>query len=225
MLLRRYHRAIELMDEKLRDFFVAARDQQLLDDTMVILTSDHGEGFGEHGLYLHDAALYETHLRVPLYVLHPRVAPAVVHDVVSMRDLFGLIRAAALGEPLDQTLLAEGYRTARPVALAEHFHYPHALGADRRYRQDIAAAICADRKLIVRQKGGELYDSAGDPRETAPVPGTVRDFSAALPRRTRATPSAQHALAHLRSWEAEHVGRAIRAGGGSGASPPALDNA
>jgi arylsulfatase A-like enzyme len=46
MLLSRYHRAIELMDRKLEDFWRSAKASGLLDDTMVILASDHGEGFG-----------------------------------------------------------------------------------------------------------------------------------------------------------------------------------
>ena len=47
----------------------------LLDDTLLVVTSDHGEAFGEHGLYFHDASVYETHLHVPLWIHHPDRAP------------------------------------------------------------------------------------------------------------------------------------------------------
>jgi hypothetical protein len=75
LLLGRYERAIELMDGKLAAFFSAAAERKLLDETLIIVTSDHGEGFGEHGLYLHDASLYDEHLRVPLWIRGFQVAP------------------------------------------------------------------------------------------------------------------------------------------------------
>ena len=76
-----------------------------LEDTLLILTSDHGEAFGEHGLYLHDASLYETHLHVPLWVHHPEASPAQVRDVVSTRELFSLMRSAAFGRGVGGTIL------------------------------------------------------------------------------------------------------------------------
>jgi len=97
MFSERYHRAIELMDAKLAAFYDAARASRLLDDTLLIVTSDHGEGFGEHGLYLHDASVYNTHLHVPLWIRHPAMGPEIVDDVVSTRDLFGLMAATAMG--------------------------------------------------------------------------------------------------------------------------------
>ena len=59
MLRDRYHRAIELMDAKLAAFYDAARGAGLLDDTLLVVPADHGEAFGEHELYFHDASVYE----------------------------------------------------------------------------------------------------------------------------------------------------------------------
>jgi len=161
LLLQRYHRAIELMDRKLERFFAEARGAGLLEDTLVVLTSDHGEAFGEHGLFLHDASLYEPNIRVPLWILHPERGAAAVDDVVSLRAVFGLARAAALGlrEP---TLLDESFRAAHPVAIAEHFHTPHAREIAGRFRHDQRAAIRRDRKLLLRAGRAELLDPRGD---------------------------------------------------------------
>src|SRR5262249_20661457 len=128
MLLSRYHRAIELMDRKLAAFHEEASRAGLLDDTVLILTSDHGEAFGEHGLYFHDASVYDTHLHVPLWIHHPDLQPEVVADVVSTRDLFALFRGLAEGGDLRGTLLDPTWRSTNPVALAEHFHYPYTDG-------------------------------------------------------------------------------------------------
>jgi arylsulfatase A-like enzyme len=197
-LLARYHRAIELMDVKLADFFAAATTAGVLDDTLVVVTSDHGEAFGDHDLYFHDASVYDTHLRVPLWIHHPDRAPAVVDDVVSTRDLCGLIRAAGLGHDLGGTLLASDHRSAHPVALAEHFHYPHTDGLLDRYKQNLTAAVVGTRKVIVRREGLEHYDLGPDPLEAAPAGGTIADFEAACRRDGLPASAIAAAGAHLR---------------------------
>jgi arylsulfatase len=129
MLRERYDRAIELMDAKLAVFYEAAHASRLFDDTLLIVTSDHGEAFGEHDLYLHDASVYDTHLHVPLWIHHPQLAPELVDDVVSMRELFTVMLTAVNQRSVRETILAADYRAARPIAVAEHFFYPHCADA------------------------------------------------------------------------------------------------
>ena len=60
----------------------------LLDDTLLIVTSDHGEHFGEHGFMRHANTLYMEVLNVPLVMRLPgRIPPATVRRPVSLRDL------------------------------------------------------------------------------------------------------------------------------------------
>lgn len=180
LLLGRYHDAIALMDAKLAHFFARARADGLLDDTLVILTSDHGEAFGDHGLYLHDASVYETHLHVPLYVHHPGLRPHAVDDVVSTRDLFGLMRAAATGTTLTGTLLDPSFRAEHPVAFAEHFHYPHARRIAPAFLGNLSAAVTPTHKLIQRPDGARLYDLRTDPDEARPERIARADVAAVL---------------------------------------------
>lgn len=205
MLLARYHRAIELMDRKLETFYDAARGAGLLDDTLFVLTADHGEAFGEHDLYLHDASVYDTNLRVPLWIHHPEVTPGTVEEAVSTRDLFTLLRAVGTGTGLRRTLLDPETRAASPVALAEHFHYPHTDGLLERYAQNIAAAIVGRRKVIVRREGLVQYDLAGDPDEDTPEPSTIAAFEAACRRDGIPAAAVAAAAAHLRRWETSAV--------------------
>lgn len=176
MLLGRYHRAIELMDVKLSHFFATARATKVFDDTLVILTSDHGEAFGEHGLYLHDASVYDTHLHVPLWIHHPQRPAEVIDDVVSTRDLFGLMRAAAEPIPPAETMLDGGFRARHPIARAEHFHYPNFVDADPRYRHNRAAAVIGNKKIIRHGAGIDCYDLACDPDERCPQPADAADL-------------------------------------------------
>jgi arylsulfatase A-like enzyme len=82
------------------DTCIAALDRQLgalldelarrgaLQDTLVIITSDHGEELGEHGVFNHGFSLYAHEVHVPLVILDPR-APAgrTVAKPVSLRDI------------------------------------------------------------------------------------------------------------------------------------------
>jgi arylsulfatase A-like enzyme len=201
MLLGRYHRAIELMDAKLDEFYSAARATGLLDDTLLVITSDHGEAFGDHDLYFHDASVYQTHLHVPLWVHHPQRAPTTVDDVVATRDLFRLFRQVGLERQAAGTILDPGARQSRPVALAEHYHYPHTAGLLERYAQNIAAAIVGTRKMIVRRDGAIAYDLLRDPDEQAPEPSTVADFEAGCRRDGSPAAAVATAVEHLRRWE------------------------
>lgn len=170
MLLARYHRAIELEDEKLRLFFEAADAQRLLDDTLVVLTSDHGEGFGEHGLYLHDGSLHETHVHVPLWIRVPGGSPAVIDDVVSTRDLFALLSSVSRGGfARTGTLLDPAVRERRPAAFAEHFHYPHTTGLHPRHCSNQSAVITRSWKVIARNGAIEVHDLRNDPLELSPI--------------------------------------------------------
>jgi hypothetical protein len=200
ILRDRYHRAVAQMDAKLAAFWDAARGAGLLDDTMVVVTADHGEAFGEHDLYFHDASVYDTHLHVPLFIHHPDVAPAVVDDVVSTRSLAALLVAIAERDAVAGTLLDPDACAAAPVALAEHFHYPHLADASPRWMQDVAAAIVGRWKCQVRREGISIVDLAADPDEVAPMRGSVDDF-AALARADRLPPGAiADGVAHLRRW-------------------------
>lgn len=188
------------MDRKLSDFYDAARRNELLDDTLLIVTSDHGEAFGEHGLYLHDASTYHVNLHVPLWVQHPDRAPQTVDDVVTTRDLFGLMHAAALGDNLSATILDADYRADHPIAIAEHFYYPHVRDALPRYQENIVAALSRSQKVIVRSENVEHYLLTDDPDETTPTGASVLDFAAACRREGAAASAVDEVVSHLRNW-------------------------
>lgn len=86
-----YDSCIADLDENFASLINELERRAALDNTIVIITSDHGEAFGEHGLYGHGGSLYEDQLRVPLIILTPAttgpVATRAVDDVVSLRDL------------------------------------------------------------------------------------------------------------------------------------------
>jgi arylsulfatase A-like enzyme len=87
--LDRYDGAIAYMDQEVGLILAELQRRGILDHTIVVITSDHGEGFGEHGLYGHGNSLYRPELHVPLVIRYPGHVPANqrVASAVSLRDL------------------------------------------------------------------------------------------------------------------------------------------
>ncbi|MDX1500741.1 MAG: sulfatase [Thermoanaerobaculia bacterium] len=84
---RLYRGSVRYVDSLLEKLFGELERLRLLHETTVVVTSDHGEEFGEHGRLGH-AQLYPEHLFVPLVVVHPAVAGAVrVSTLVESLDL------------------------------------------------------------------------------------------------------------------------------------------
>jgi arylsulfatase A-like enzyme len=84
-----YDAAIAYVDEQISRVLDALRERGRLENTLVIVTSDHGEHFGEHGLQLHGNSLYLPLLHVPLVLWNPGSVPSGlrVPALVSLRDI------------------------------------------------------------------------------------------------------------------------------------------
>jgi arylsulfatase A-like enzyme len=84
-----YDNCVAYLDERLGDLVDELQRRGVLDRTLLIVTSDHGEGMGEHGLFEHGESLYRPEIHVPLVIVLPAVARAtgVVLEPVSLRDL------------------------------------------------------------------------------------------------------------------------------------------
>ena len=66
-----YDAEIRELDDALGDFMDRLRQAGALENTLVVITADHGEEFAEHGQFNHSNSLYEEQLRVPLILLPP----------------------------------------------------------------------------------------------------------------------------------------------------------
>ena len=71
-----YNGAIHYTDKLFAGFYEWMRDR--LPHTMLALTADHGESFGEHGLLGHGQCVYDTVTRVPLFLWRPGLVPSGV---------------------------------------------------------------------------------------------------------------------------------------------------
>jgi arylsulfatase A-like enzyme len=155
-----YDDCVADLDEQLGKLVDELGRRGVLERTWLIITSDHGESFGEHaGIYCHGKSLYETELHVPLLVLPPGgTAPRAVKEPVSLRDLAATIVDLAgleAGSPFPGASLA---RFWEPTSRAE---------PDRSRSASPALAEVVPNDLRDR-------DSWGVPRPLPPL-GAVKD--------------------------------------------------
>lgn len=83
-----YRGDVRYLDHHLGDLVDALKQRGLFEETVFIVTSDHGELFGEHGLFGHPPSGYEESFHVPLVLFGPGVPEGdTVDDVASLLDL------------------------------------------------------------------------------------------------------------------------------------------
>ncbi len=84
-----YDNCLAYLDGQLGELFATLQSRGVLENTVVIVTSDHGEELGEHGLFEHGESLYRPEIRVPLLCCVPGrdQTSIVVREPVSLRDL------------------------------------------------------------------------------------------------------------------------------------------
>lgn len=166
---RRYLEEVEYADREIGRLLSALRAAGRLEDTLVILTSDHGEGLGDHGSVGHVSRLYEEQLRVPLILSWPGRLPAgkVVDTPVALRDLLptvlDLLKVPDATERAGHSLvplMAEEAGTPPPHAIVAETFEPEAL-------RDLQAVVSDGYKLISTREDdrAELYDLSRDPGE------------------------------------------------------------
>jgi arylsulfatase A-like enzyme len=155
----------------------------LAGDTLIVLTSDHGEEFFEHGLYGHGSAVFDETLHVPLIVSGPRGLPGLslagtaittpVNTVSLFASVLGWLDvpfdAASVRPPLDAPERAVYGETSKGIALG--------IGGDplRRHLhrvRDPAGLLTWHEAVGEEPKPGEraYYDLAGDPGALSPLP-------------------------------------------------------
>ena len=96
-----YDSSVTYLDDRLGDLFAELDARGAFDNTIVILTSDHGEHLGEREMVLHGNSLYLPVIRVPLLVRFPDEAPEGVRvaDPASIRDIPATVLELAGIEP------------------------------------------------------------------------------------------------------------------------------
>jgi arylsulfatase A-like enzyme len=165
-LAARYDEELLALDARLGELFATLRERGLWDDTLIVLTSDHGEELYEHGSIGHGQSLYAELIDVPLVFKPPAPWPyekgRAVDVLVELRSVTPTVLEAAGappaggGAPSLVSWIAGRPPSAPPAA------YVVAETPDQ-------VVVRSDTfKLIARRDGSafELFDLAADPGET-----------------------------------------------------------
>ena len=84
-----YQAEVAELDRTAGDIVSELQEEGIFDDTLFIVTSDHGECIGHHGFFDHLFNLYDDLLRVPLILRHPKLPQGEVRSgLVQLSDLF-----------------------------------------------------------------------------------------------------------------------------------------
>ncbi len=180
-----YDGAIACIDDRIRDLLEFLRRLGRRDNTLVVVTADHGENFGEHGLAYHLFCLYDTLIRVPLVVSLPGVLDSGtrVAGLVSLTDVLPTVLELVGAEPGPEVqgtsllrLAREGGHPhvfaefGRPRYMLERLSARHPTLDFSRFDRGLRCVRTPDLKLIVDSDGAEeLYHLPSDPGETRNV--------------------------------------------------------
>lgn len=159
-----------LVDHEIGRLLAGLAARELTDETIVVLTADHGEAFGEHGTGGHGLSGFEEEIAVPLVLYVPGLDHAVVEDNVGIIDvvptLLDLLAVETDHVFSGRSLLAlvfsmRGLEEREVVSQA----WRYSLSGEREL--SIKALVFGDHKLIYDELDGyfAMFDLAHDPHE------------------------------------------------------------
>lgn len=176
-LRQKYDAEIAQLDDVLKGFFGFLEKEGLKENTLVIITSDHGEEYGEHGGALHGRSQYQELLAIPLILRGPGVpAGTRFAQSVSLIDVVPTVlrlSGVRLGHEIDGLDASLAWRA--PEGWPKRFLYGEAdhntwitHEGERNKHIDVTRMVrMGDDKLHFNKVTGrfELYDIASDPFE------------------------------------------------------------
>jgi arylsulfatase A-like enzyme len=178
-LVDNYDREIQFLDEKIGEIFETLKQAGSYEDTIIIITADHGESFGEHDMSLHGMFLYNDNLHVPLIIKYPEgdlkaPAPQVVNYPVSLTGIVPTV-LSYLNLPLPESLQGSPLDDAKnQILISQLFPGRGWKKASKKQQKklewfsyDMMSFIDGEYKLIKRFGSEDLlFNLKHDPLET-----------------------------------------------------------
>lgn len=155
-----YYACITHLDHQIGRLLTALGEEGLMDNTVMLFVSDHGEMLGDHLLF-RKAKPFQGSARVPLFLSGPEelVGRGVRGELAELRDVMPTLLELA-GAPIPDTV--DGHSLLHPAA-RPYLHGEHALGEDSMH----FIVTPTDKFVWYSQTGRELYfDLERDPHET-----------------------------------------------------------
>jgi arylsulfatase A-like enzyme len=180
-----YDGGIAYIDSQIGHLVDWLKRQNLYDNTMIVVTADHGEAFGERRMFLHGNSLYANLLHVPLLVKYPHSEHAgVVAAPVSLIDIFPtVLDVTGVKAPpgLQGVDLLDPAVAAPRELFSESFPCPVPHPPECPGGCTMRSVVSWPNKFIWSSKGSpETYELAEDPNETHNLFGSLNKTAMAL---------------------------------------------
>jgi arylsulfatase A-like enzyme len=194
-LLSQYDGEIMWLDSQLGELFARLKEMGLYDSSLIIVTSDHGEMFGEHGFYTHNCVMYEGVIKIPLIIKLP-FSKRVEREkkIINLTDVFSTILSIC-DLPVPDGVSAKPFGGDTSSCVAEyHWHVfgEHRTLYDGNYKfMSFLHKKEHGKKEYQKQRSPELYDLAKDPLEKENLAKKLPEVVAAM-------------QAKLKTWEDAH---------------------
>ena len=166
-----YATGVAAVDVALDHLLAGLARRGMLARAVVIITADHGEAFGEHGMLFHGASAYQPLVHVPSILLAPGLVPGRYAQLVSHTDIFPTVTGAFAQHRPEDEIFGRSWLRLR-MAPAAPLHSFVIIRSARAVSGDEAMspllAIVDDRyKLTKTFEDGltELFDISADPGE------------------------------------------------------------
>ncbi len=179
LFLSKYHGAVRYVDNSLGKLMTVLKNEKLLDNTLIIITSDHGESLIEHSIFFDHHGLYDVTTHVPLIFYHPDIFPkskkikGLVQHIDVVPTLYDLLKIESKDFACDGTSLLPLIRgekeEIRSFALSEESYVQRKIGIRTKKLKYIFApdgvGMCNYCQKI--HKGvEEFYNLENDPHES-----------------------------------------------------------
>jgi arylsulfatase A-like enzyme len=190
---RPYDGEIAFVDAQLGRLLEGLRARGEEAGLLVVVTSDHGESFGEHGDHTHSYLVYETTQRIPLLFAGPGIpAGRTVAAPVGLVDVAPTLLALARAQPLPETAGRDLTPLFGGEQGAPENAYFETVAPQLDFGWSPLLGLRAGSLKYIRAPRPELYDLAADPGEQRSLAGErpelVASLDAALEARLRASP-------------------------------------
>lgn len=216
-----YDACVATADANLSELFTVLNHPEQQDNTIVVVTSDHGECLGEHGLLNHWMNLYDTLLKVPLIISCPARFPKpgrFAHQIQQHDLFYTLLELASYsGNKIDAQLIKsrsllsyiERNTPFPEYVMAEHAFPKMTVGHIRKFNPEFndEKLICSKQMIrtnnykYIKYGSGleELFDLKNDPGETKNIFAEYGSVADTLKKELEKVRSAQRKKTHATS--------------------------
>ena len=166
-IIELYDEGIQRVDDIIGDLLKFLRKCGLVENTLVILTADHGEEFMEHGGLCHMPKLYDELLHIPLILYNPSLKRKYIDSIVDQLDIAPTI-SNALDAITDSKWLGKSLLTKTKIKDKVISEVSNTVTSAKVNRKEWRISVRTRKwklHFILKNNRVELYDLSNDPLE------------------------------------------------------------